>query len=154
MTKSAIHHYVTFARSPLLLAPVIESFFQSLPQKTNNILLGYLVLPIVLYPPSRSFLQSANSRSTIRSFCDTRSRLAGLPQRVLELRSTSSLAMQNSIDCMHLILRSDLSLKYVTSHKDLEGSMVNEIKAAKRLAILLESCDIPAAYRLLGVKNL
>lgn len=154
MTKSAIHHYITLARSPLLLAPVIESFFQLLPEKEKNILLGYLVLPIVLYPSSRIFLQNANSRSSIRSFCDIRSRLAGLPQRVLELRSTSSMAMQHSIDCARLNLGSDLSLKYVTSQDNPEGSMPNEIKAAKRFAILLQPYDVLTAYRLLGVKSL
>ncbi len=154
MTKNAIDHYVTFARNPLLLAPVIESFFHTLQNKEKSILLGYLVLPVVLFPPSRNFLQNANSRSSIRSFCSDRSRLAGLPQRVLELRSTSSLAMQNLIDCSRLRLVDDLSLEFAASTQHTEDGMPNEIKAAKRLAILLEPYDVPTVYRLLGVNNL
>lgn len=91
---NAIQHYVTLTRSPLLLSPIIESFFQEIRPFGKNLLMGYLVLPIVLYPPSRNFLCNANARSSVRSFCADRSRLAGLPRRVAELRTTTSLAMQ------------------------------------------------------------
>lgn len=154
MTANAIEHYVTLARSPLLLAPIIESFFQELRPSEKNILLGYLVLPMVLFPPSRDFLKNARATSSIRTLCSERSRLAGLPQRVMELRSTSSVAMQNSIDCGHLTLRHDLSLvrdeRFVTP---IHGMQIED-KAAKRLASILEPYDVPTVYRLLGVTKL
>ena len=154
MTANAIQHYATLARSPLLLAPVIESFFQELRPSEKNILLGYLVLPIVLYPPSRDFLKNAKSTSSIRTLCSERSRLAGLPQRVDELRSTSSLAMQNSIDCGRLILNSDLTLEFGEHLINPNSGMQVEAKAAKRLASIFEPYDVPTVYRLLGVTNL
>jgi hypothetical protein len=154
MTANAIQHYVTLARSPLLLAPVIESFFQELRPSEKNILLGYLVLPMVLYPPSRDFLKNARATSSIRTLCSERSRLAGLPQRVNELRSTSSLAMQNSIDCGRLILHPDLTLEYGEHLINQNNVMQVEAKAAKRLALIFEPYDVPTVYRLLGVTNL
>jgi Family of unknown function (DUF6521) len=154
MTASAIQHYATLARSPLLLAPVIESFFQELRPSEKNILLGYLVLPMVLYPPSREFLKNARVTSSIRTLCTDKSRLAGLPQRVNELRSTSSLAMQNSIDCGRLILHSDLTLEYGEHLNNSNDGMQVEAKAAKRLASMFEPYDVPTVYRLLGVTKL
>lgn len=154
MTTNAIQHYVTLARSPLLLAPVIESFFQELRSSEKNILLGYLVLPMVLYPPSRDFLKQARATSSIRTLCSERIRLAGFPQRVNELRSTSSLAMQNSIDCGRLILHSDLSLEFGEHLINLSNGMQVEVKAAKRLASIFEPYNVPTVYRLLGVTNL
>lgn len=154
MTANAIQHYVTLARSPLLLAPVIESFFQEVKPSEKNILLGYLVLPMVLYPPSRDFLKNARATSSIRTLCSERSRLAGLPQRVNELRSTSSLAMQNSIDCARLILHPDLSLEYGEHQVNANHGMLVEVKAAKRLASIFEPYDVTTVYRLLGVTNL
>ena len=151
---NAIQHYVTLTRSPLLLSPIIESFFQEIRPFGKNLLMGYLVLPIVLYPPSQHFLCNANSRSSVRSFCADRSRLAGLPQRVAELRTTTSLAVQNAIDCDRLILNSDLSLEYAEQQNIANRGMLNEIKAAKRLASILEPYDVPTIYRLLGVTNL
>lgn len=151
---NAIQHYVTLTRSPLLLSPIIESFFQEIRPFGKNLLMGYLVLPIVLYPSSRNFLCNANARSSVRSFCADRSRLAGLPQRVAELRTTTSLAVQNAIDCDRLILHSDLSLEYAEQKNNSHSGMPNEIKAAKRLASIFEPYDIPTIYRLLGVTNL
>ena len=154
MTANAIQHYVTLARSPLLMAPVIESFFQELRPSEKNILLGYLVLPMVLYPPSREFLKNARATSSIRTLCSDRTRLAGLPQRVNELRSTSSLAMQNSIDCGRLIRHSDLTLGFGEHLINSSNGMQLEAKAAKRLASIFEPYDVPTVYRLLGVNKL
>lgn len=152
--RNAIEHYVTLTRSPLLLSPIIESFFQETTPFDKNLLLGYLVLAIVLHPPSRNFLCNANARSSVRSFCADRSRLAGLPQRVAELRTTTSLAVQNAIDCDRLILKPDLSVEYAEKPNNLRLEMPSEIKAAKRLASLFEPYDVPTIYRLLGVTNL
>jgi len=151
---NAIDHYVTLIRSPLLLAPIIDAFFQEIKPAEKNILLAYLVLPIVLYPSSRNFLSAANSRSSVRTFCNDRSRLAGLPKRVAELRITSSLAIQNSIDCTRLILNPDLSLEYAELQSKTNPIMPLEIKAAKRLAVIFEPYDVTTVYRLLGVNNL
>jgi len=151
---NAIQHYVTLTRSPLLLSPIIESFFKEIKPVGKNLLMGYLVLPIVLYPPSRDFLRNANARSSVRSFCADRIRLAGLPQRVAELRTTTSVAIQNAIDCNRLILRSDLSLVYAEQQSDPSLGIPSETKAAKRLASIFEPYDVPTIYRLLGVTNL
>jgi Family of unknown function (DUF6521) len=151
---NAIEHYVTLTRSPLLLVPIIESFFQAISPSKKNILLGYLVLPIVLYPASSNFLRTATSKSSIRTFCNDRSRLAGLAQRVAELRRTSSLAMQNSIDCERLILHRDLSMEFKEHQSNYMMGMQKNIKAAKRLASILDPYDVPTVYRLLGVNKL
>ncbi|MEO6291149.1 MAG: three component ABC system middle component [Burkholderiaceae bacterium] len=115
---NAIQHYITLTRSPLLLSPIIEAFFKVVRPVDKNMLMGYLVLPVVLYPQSRDFLRNATARSSIRSFCADRSRLAGLPQRVAELRTTTSMAMQNAIDCNRLILHTNLSLAYAEQQND------------------------------------
>ncbi|MGC1182314.1 three component ABC system middle component [Legionella sp.] len=155
MTANAIHHYVTLTRSPLLLAPIIESFFQNIKPFEKNILLGYLVLPIVLYRASRNFLQSATSRSTLITFCKKNNHLSGLPQRLEELRSTCSLAVQNSIDCARLIIHPDLSLEYVGNNQYNSNQIMSaEIKAAKRLAIIFQPYEVSTVYKLLGVTNL
>lgn len=151
---NAIQHYVTLTRSPLLLSPIIETFFKEAKPVGKNILMGYLVLPIVLYPPSRDFLRKANVRSSVRSFCADRNRLAGLHQRVIELRTVTNVAIQNAIDCDRLILHSDLSLEYVEQKIDSISAMPDETKAARRLASIFEPYDVPTIYRLLGVTNI
>lgn len=154
MTTNAVHHYATLMRSPLLMAPIIETFFQVIKPSKRNILLGYLVLPIVLYPPSRNFLNRAKSTSSIRTLSSDRRRIAGLPQRVAELRSTSSLAMKNSIACGRLVLSTDLSLRYGEHEGNYNQGMQIEIRAASRLAVIFNDYEVTTIYRLLGVTKL
>ena len=151
---SFIQHHVTLNRSPLILAPILEAFFVSLQPSANSILLGYLVLPIVLYPSSQKFLKNANSTSSIRTYCGDMTRLAGLSKRIIELRSVSSLAMQHCIDSRALTLQKDLSLVSLRDERMPPNGRSIELKAANRLAAILDPYDVPTAYRLLGVRNL
>jgi hypothetical protein len=151
---NAIEYYVTLTHSPLILTPIIDHFFKALKPFEKNILLGYLVLPIVLHPASQSFLSGANSRSSVRTFCSDRIRLAGLPQRIADWRKTSGLAMQNSIDCERLILHENLSIEFKQRQPEITTRMLLETNAAKRLASIFEPYDIPTIYRLLGVNVL
>lgn len=154
MANSAIDHYLTLTRSPLLLTPIIESFYQTSKPSEKNILLGYLILPLALYPASKEFLKKANKASSIRTLCSERSRIAGLPQRINELRSISSIAIQNSVSCGRLIIHSDLSLMCKDGLAINNHGMVDEQKASKRLATMFAPYDIPTIYRLLGVTKL
>ena len=53
--------------SPFLLANYFLFAYKNLPASKNNALLAYLVLPIVLYPPSANFLKNAKAYMEILS---------------------------------------------------------------------------------------
>ncbi|AXI03700.1 three component ABC system middle component [Aquirhabdus parva] len=150
---NAIEHFETLTRSPLVLARIINAFFQHLPNKDKSFLLGYLVLPIVLHPASQDFLRKARKTSSIRTFCNNRELLAGLPQRINAMRVITNLAIQNSLDCEQLKLGPDLSLDFI-ANKNPESILENQQKAAKNLAFIFEPYDVPAIYKLLGIKEL
>lgn len=154
MTIKVLQNYATLTQSPLVLAPVIESFFYALERQERGILLGYLVLPIVLYTPSRRFLENAKSTSSLITFCKNKEFLAGLAARVERWKHVTGIAMQNSVSCDHLEVKEDLSVVAGQVANEVAGLMPKETKAAKKLARLMSPYSVLAAYRVLGVGRL
>jgi hypothetical protein len=60
--SNAIESYAVLHNNPFILAPLFREFYSALPQSPKNLLLSYLVLPLVLQPASREFLFRANAR--------------------------------------------------------------------------------------------
>lgn len=154
MTLNSIQHYATISRSPLLLAPIIEAFFEELSHTKNGVLLAYLVLPLVLNPATKDFLVKAKSTSSLRTFSKDRTHLSGLPARVEEFRSICNVALQNSINCGRLTIDQSLSVQVVLENKIEDPLFIKEKKAAKRLAIFFEPYEVVTIFRILGVNNL
>ncbi|WP_284320541.1 three component ABC system middle component [Dyella acidisoli] len=154
MAIKAFQNYATLTRSPLVLAPVIESFFFALERQERSILLSYLVLPIVLHAPSRKFLENARSTSSLITFCKNKDFLVGLSARVERWKSVTGIAIQNSVSCNHLEVKEDLSIAAGLVANEVEGLMPKEMKAAKNLAKLMSPYSVPAVYRILGVGRL
>jgi hypothetical protein len=154
MGIKAFQYYATLTQSPLVLAPIIESFFFALERQERSILLGYLVLPIVLHGPSRQFLVNAKSTSSLNTFCKNREFLAGLAVRAARWKHVTGIAMQNSVNCNHLEVKEDLSIVAGRVANEVEGLMPKESKAAKKLAHLMTPYSVHGVYRVLGVGSL
>ena len=154
MGIKAFQNYATLTRSPLVLAPVIESFFLALERQERSVLLGYLVLPIVLHAPSRQFLGNAKSTSSLITFCKNKDFLVGLAARVERWKHVTGVAMLNSISCNRIVVMEDLSIVAGQAADKVEELMPKETKAAKKLARLMSPYSVPAVYRILGVGRL
>ncbi|MWP49655.1 MULTISPECIES: three component ABC system middle component [unclassified Gilliamella] len=154
MKKDRIYYYITLTRSPIILAPVVGAFYKALPNSPKNILLSYLVLPLVLYPPSQKFLSKARSTSNLRTFCNYQDNILGLYQRVNELKTTTNQIVNDLISKQYLKLCDDLSIEYCKDDS-MPSKLEVEIKSAQNLAsIIFKSHDIPSIYRQLGIVKL
>lgn len=154
MTKDRIQHYITLTRSPIILSPILGAFYKELPSSPKNILLSYLVLPLVLYPSSQEFLSTARKTSNLRTFCQKKDCIIGLYQRINEFKTVTNRIMNDMLGKQFLKLYDDLSIKY--DQKDLMPSKLKlEIKSAQNLASkIFKSQDIPNIYRQLGIVRL
>lgn len=152
--SNAIVSYAAIHNNPFILAPLLELFYGSLPKKPKNILLSYLVLPLVLYPPSRSFLARAKATSSIRTMRKDRNRFYGLGERVAEYKSLTNLCMQHAIDSNSIAIEADLSIRVLALRLDASLCPGKSAQAAKKLGVLFAPYEIPAIYRSLGVKVL
>ncbi|WP_369797857.1 three component ABC system middle component [Cupriavidus sp. UYPR2.512] len=86
MTAGPIEHLFTLQRSPIALAPVIHQFFASSRPRERDLLLSYLVLPMVLFPAMQSYLLTVRKTSNLRTLCKEQSRLVGLTRNAQESR--------------------------------------------------------------------
>lgn len=152
--NNAIRSYTVIHNNPFILAPLLELFYEPLPKKPKNILLSYLVLPLVLYPPSRSFLAGARANSSIRTMVKNRERLYGLCERVEEYKTLTNLCVQRAIDSGSFSIEEDLSVLAIIPRLDVSLCPRASAKAASKLGTLFAPYEIQTIYRSLGVKAL
>lgn len=153
MTTQVSDHLYTLHRTPFALAPVIQSFYQHWEPVEKDILLSYMILPIVTYKPMHAFLNRARRDSSIRTMASDAERLIGLAMRVEEFKPITNAAMliltaENSLEITpELSVRSLQKPQSINSDKSL-------LKYSQKLAMVLSGENVVSVYRMLGVKSL
>lgn len=153
MTGNPIEHLFTLQRTPFALAPVIHRFFEVSQTKERDVLLSYLILPMVLYPPMRTFLMRVRATSSLRTMCQEQSRLVGLAARVEEFKSLTNATMLILSAERGIEIADDLSVRSIgkvreaNAHRDL-------LDAGRKLAFVFSDVDVVSIYRTLGLKSL
>lgn len=153
MIANSIEHIFNLQRSPIVLAPVIHQFFANSQPREKDLLLSYLILPMVLYPAMQAYLLKANKTSSLRTMCKEQSRLIGLIQNTQQLKPLTHASL--------LVLRTEQKIEItnslaVKSLSDVSISNANpkQLEAARRLSIICSDVDIVSIYRTLGFKSL
>lgn len=155
MSINTIRHLSTLSSSPFIMEPILHEFYSNLGYKHKSLLLSYLVLPLVLYPASKKYLQRTNINSRIVHLSDRRDCILGLEQRLNFFYNTTNIMIHNSLNCNTLSMTEDLSLIY--NHSDLNHRPKNlrdELRASKGLANILKPLTIPVIYKHLGINQL
>lgn len=153
MATQVSDHLYTLHRTPFALAPVIQSFYQHWEPVEKDILLSYLILPIVTYKPMHAFLNRARRDSSIRTMASDAERLIGLAMRVEEFKPITNAAMliltaENSLEITpELSVRSLKKPQSINSDKSL-------LKYSQKLAMVLSGENVVSIYRMLGLKSL
>lgn len=153
MNAGPINHLFTLQRSPIALAPVIHQFYKHSQPRDRDVLLSYLVLPLVLYPPMQEFLIGAIKTSSLRTMCQKQNRLVGLIERVEQFKSLTHASL--------LILSTESSIR-ITDQMSVESigelyaanAKAEHLKAAKGLATVCAGEELVTIYRMLGFKSL
>lgn len=152
-TTQVSDHLYTLHRTPFALAPVIQSFYQHWDPVEKDILLSYLILPIITYKPMHAFLNRARRDSSIRTMASDAERLIGLAMRVEEFKPITNAAMliltaENSLEITpELSVRSLQKPQSINSDKSL-------LKYSQKLAMVLSGESVVSIYRMLGLKSL
>lgn len=153
MTPSPIEHLFTLQRSPIALAPVIHQFFASSQPRERDLLLSYLVLPMVLYPAMQKYLLTVIKTSNLRTLCKDPARLVGLNHNVRQFKSLTHAAL--------LVLKAEQSIEIadgltVRSIGDVKAANANpkQLDAARRLSMVCAEAGVVSIYRTLGFKSL
>lgn len=153
MSNRPSDHIYTLHRTPFSLAPLIHSFYDEWESEERDILLSYLILPLISYKPMHKFLRGAKRNSSLRTMISDPSRLIGLALRVEEFKPITNAALLILKAEKSLEVNSDMSVvsinkvRTVNSNKDL-------LRFSRKLAMVFSGEDVVSIYRMLGLKSL
>ena len=153
MTIGAVEHIFTLQRSPIALAPVIHQFFASSQPRDKDLLLSYLVLPMVLYPTTQEYLLKANKTSNLRTLCNDQARLVGLTHNTQQFKSLTHAALLVLQAEQAIEISDDMTVKSLRDVRTANANS-NQLKAARRLSMICAEADVVSIYRTLGFKSL
>lgn len=146
------------------LTPIIVEFYKKLEQTNKNVLLSYLVLPLVLNRKSKEALLSTTTRSSIYSFVSNKQKnkeniknvenIFGLPSRMNEYKELTNSCLQYAIDNNWISINANLSVNVLTTSIICSTDLKESHKAASNLHKIFKDLDVVTIYRLLGIKKL
>ncbi|WP_135611103.1 three component ABC system middle component [Methanococcoides sp. AM1] len=140
--------------NPFVLSPLIVEFFKYIPPKPQNLLLAYLVLPLVLHEDSKNWLSRAKTTSSIHTLKKNKENLFGLQERVYLYQDLTNKCIQYAVDNEIIKINDDLIIEVLKTEYNTAEYLKKSLKASSNLHKVFRDLEIVAIYRLLGVKML
>lgn len=153
MNLTAADYIYTLRRTPFALAPIIHSFYDHWNPTEKDILLSYLVLPLVTYKPMHKFLHYAGKNSSLRTLMQEPSRVLGLEARIEEYRPITNASLLILTSEKSVKVNDDMSVEPQGKIRE-ENANAQLIKYARKLAIVFNGENVVSVYRSLGLKSL
>lgn len=153
MSTQVSDHLYTLHRTPFALAPIIQNFYQHWEPVEKDILLSYLILPLVTYKPMHAFLNRARRDSSVRTMASDASRLIGLALRVEEFKPITNAALLILTAENRLRITPELSILSIQKPQSLNSDK-SLMKYSQKLAMVLSGENVVSIYRMLGLKSL
>ncbi|MCI4116631.1 hypothetical protein E4659_04575 [Dickeya dianthicola] len=150
---NAADHIYTLRRTPFALAPIIHSFYDHWDPIEKDILLSYLVLPLVTYKPMHRFLHYAGKNSSLRTLMQEPSRVLGLEARIEEYKPITNASLLILTSEKSVKINDDMSVEPQGKIRE-ENADAQLIKYARKLAIVFSGENVVSVYRSLGMKSL
>lgn len=140
--------------NPFVLTPLIIGFYNNTEPRPNDILLAYLILPLVLHEESKHSLAYAKVTSSTQSFKRKKENLYGLAGRVESYKDLTNKCIQYAIDNKYIKINKNLSVEVIKKEITTIGSLEKSLRASSNLHKVFRDLDVVSIYRLLGVKEL
>lgn len=153
MSTQVSDHLYTLHRTPFALAPIIQNFYQHWEPVEKDILLSYLILPLVTYKPMHAFLNRARRDSSVRTMASDANRLIGLALRVDEFKPITNAALLILTAENRLKITPELSVRSIQKPQSLNSDK-SLMKYSQKLAMVLSGENVVSIYRMLGLKSL
>ena len=136
-------HLYTIYNNAFKYTPIIYSFYREYLGQEKDILLSYLILPLVLGKESKKTLINSKSNSNLYTFCRKKENLIGLPQMIKEYKSITNECIQYGCDRGLFEISASLQVSALESPHDFSFVESEEFKAAQKFAHIVKTTDIP-----------
>lgn len=144
--------------NPIMLYPIIHTFYSKLEPHENNILLSYITLPLLTNKNTHSFFKNAKRNkitnkltSSIITFSNKKENILGLQKKIQDYKNLTNRCIQILVDNNHIRINKNLSIESL-GIIDSEISATN--KTINNMAEILTEFDVLSTYRILGIKKL
>ena len=135
--------------NPFQYGPFLASFYTSLEESENNLLLAQLVIPLCSHPIYSDKLLNSNKRSSIWSVFNDRTKLYDLQERIDGFQALTEQCIQYCLVNDWLSVNEQrLSL---TKCDEVASNFITQ-KTAERLGRLFSGHSVVEIYAFLGVK--
>lgn len=135
--------------NPFEYGPYLASFYASLDESENNLLLAQLVIPLCSHPIYSHKLLKSNIRSSIWSVFDDRTNLYDLQERIDGFQALTEQCIQYCLVNDWLsVNKQQLSL---TKCDGVNSNIISQ-KSAEKLGRLFSGHSVIEVYAFLGVK--
>lgn len=152
--NNLIEHTYTLYNNPFVLMPLILSFYKNYNGCDNDILLAYLVFPLVLHNESQKSIISSKSTSRLSKLTKNKETISGLHERINEYKQLTNICIQYAIDNHLLAINENLSVSVIGKIGTVDTGLSNAIKASSKLKNIFGKLDVISIYKLLGIKEL
>lgn len=151
--NNVIKNFYLLYNNPFVFAPLILKFYEKTNTSNKNILLSFLILPLVLYDSTKKKIKSTNARSNLFTFCKKNEIFFGLNDRIKRYKSLTTECLQYLIDTEKITIEND-SVKIVNTSLNCVTNLQDSLKASEKLKNIFKNYDPIQIYRALGIKEL
>lgn len=149
-----IENIATIHNNVFSLTPMIVSFYTNLKKREKNILLAYLVFPIIFNHECLKELIEFNSNSRLTRITMNKKLMAGFQENFEYYKQITNNCLQYAIDCKYIEIEEDLSAKVINQDAlYIDPSLADNLRLASRLHKIF-TLDVLNIYLAFGIKHL
>jgi hypothetical protein len=153
--KKIIENISIIHNNIFVLTPLFVSFYKNYKGQRNDLLLSYLILPIVLHQKCIENLQNIRSNSNlVARLVSNKDCMAGFSERFEFYKQTTNQCMQYAIDCGYITIN-NLQVKVINDEIPFrDTTLADATNLASNLWKLFKSLDVVHIYYAFGIKQL
>ena len=139
-----------------VLTPLFVSFYKNYQEygRKNDLLLSYLILPIVLNQKCIETLQNIKTTSNLLKLVSNKECMAGFSERFEFYKQITNQCIQYAIDCGHIKILDNLQVKIINSEiQSIDPNLAAAMNLTSKLFKLFKSMDIIHIYYAFGIKK-
>ena len=145
----------TIYNNPFILTPVLVTFYKNYVGLKNDILLAYLIFPIVLEQEHIQKLKIIKSNTTLCRFTKDKDFISGFYDRVETYRSVTNLCLQYAIDSKYILVDKNMSVKVITDDVLIIDPLLKDAhKLSNNLFKVFKKINVVNIYQAFGIKEL
>ena len=152
-----IDNVSTIHNNVFSLTPILISFYTNLKKREKNILLAYLIFPIVFNQECLTELLEFNSNSRLTRITTNKKIMAGFQENFEYYKQITNNCLQYAVDCNFIEIDDDLSVKIKVVNSGMiniiDPSLNNSMRLASRLHKIF-ALDVLNIYIQFGIKHL